>query len=148
MAWVEPVTVSNGSPSTNSFQYANRENDGTGLCFNRARYYNPSIGRFISEDPIQFMGGPNFYAYVGDNPTNLIDPRGLGSQVPPGRNCGKDCRAQMRSRPEDITSIPIGGKRYGATHAWWYVTDDQGQDFTISFTATPGFGGKEGKSSR
>jgi hypothetical protein len=31
----------------------------------RARYYDPSIGRFISEDPLGFNGdGPNFYAYV------------------------------------------------------------------------------------
>jgi RHS repeat-associated protein len=43
----------------------------------RARYYDPSIGRFISEDPIQFRGGINFYAYVRNNPVNLTDPFGL-----------------------------------------------------------------------
>ncbi len=47
------------------------------MCDYRARYYDPNIGRFISEDPIQFVGGVNFYAYVKNNPINLTDPFGL-----------------------------------------------------------------------
>ena len=43
----------------------------------RARYYNPTTGRFLSEDPIGFRGGINKYAYVGDDPIDLIDPFGL-----------------------------------------------------------------------
>jgi RHS repeat-associated protein len=44
----------------------------------RARYYDPSIGRFISEDPIGFEGGDvNLMAYVSNNPILLIDPLGL-----------------------------------------------------------------------
>jgi hypothetical protein len=35
------------------------------------------IGRFISEDPIGFFGGANFYAYVGNEPLNYVDPYGL-----------------------------------------------------------------------
>ena len=36
---------------------------GPGLCYYRARYYNPQIGRFLSEDPLGFAGsGPNLYA--------------------------------------------------------------------------------------
>jgi RHS repeat-associated protein len=38
----------------------------------RARYYDPTAGRFKSEDPIQFLGGINFYAYVGNNVTNRL----------------------------------------------------------------------------
>jgi len=45
--------------------------------FYRARYYDPKIGRFISEDPIRFGGGINFYSYVSNNPTNRTDPSGL-----------------------------------------------------------------------
>jgi RHS repeat-associated protein len=43
----------------------------------RARYYDPKIGRFMSEDPIRWAGGNNFYAYVGNNPVNRKDPFGL-----------------------------------------------------------------------
>ena len=42
-----------------------------------ARYYDPRIGRFISEDPLGFRADANFYAYVGNRPTTLIDPMGL-----------------------------------------------------------------------
>jgi RHS repeat-associated protein len=66
----------------------------SGLYYMRARYYDPNVGRFISEDPIGFGGGDvNFFAYVdsvgkpaaltnpnvyaSDNPVNRIDPLGL-----------------------------------------------------------------------
>ena len=42
----------------------------------RARYYDPTIGRFISRDPIGLQGGLNQYAYVGNNPINANDPSG------------------------------------------------------------------------
>src|SRR2546427_8078831 len=71
-------TTTTGSGSTNQRQYTGRENDGTGLYFYRARYYNPVIGRFISEDPLGLGGGDiNFYATVGNDPINLSDPFGL-----------------------------------------------------------------------
>ncbi len=51
-----------------------------GFYYMRARYYDPNVGRFISEDPIGFEGGDvNLYAYVGNNPVNLVDPNGLFS---------------------------------------------------------------------
>jgi RHS repeat-associated protein len=45
----------------------------------RARYYDPKLGRFISEDPIGFDGGENFYRYVEGSPVNRTDPMGLAS---------------------------------------------------------------------
>ncbi len=48
------------------------------LYFYRARYYDPRVGRFLSEDPID-SGGLNFFTYVADNPTNLRDPSGMVS---------------------------------------------------------------------
>jgi RHS repeat-associated protein len=65
----------------NSFQYTGRENDSnTDLRYYRARFYSPSTGRFLSEDLLGFSGGRNFYSYVGNNPTTLVDPVGLKSQ--------------------------------------------------------------------
>lgn len=50
------------------------------LHYNRHRYYDPSIGRYISQDPIGLLGGVNGYAY-GVNPIGWVDPFGL---------CGED----------------------------------------------------------
>jgi RHS repeat-associated protein len=62
----------------NPFQFTGREFDPeTGLYFYRARYYDPQAGRFMAEDPTGFEGGVNFYAYVGNNPVNYVDPSGL-----------------------------------------------------------------------
>jgi len=46
----------------------------------RARYYDPANGRFLSEDPIGFQGGGNFYRYVFNGPIRLNDPMGLSPQ--------------------------------------------------------------------
>jgi RHS repeat-associated protein len=70
------ATTASGDASGNPFQYTGRENDGTGLYYYRARYYNPSLGRFISEDPIGLEGGPNPYAYVLGDPVSYTDPEG------------------------------------------------------------------------
>jgi len=39
------------------------------------------MGTFLSEDPIQFRGGGNFYRYVQNNPTDFTDPSGLKTKV-------------------------------------------------------------------
>jgi RHS repeat-associated protein len=58
------LTASSGS-LTNSFRYTGWEFDTeTSLYYYRARYYDPTVGRFISEDPTGFKGGLNFYPYV------------------------------------------------------------------------------------
>ena len=49
----------------------------TGLFHYRKRYYDPTIGRFGSEDPASFGGGVNFYRYVSGNPIGRTDPFGL-----------------------------------------------------------------------
>jgi RHS repeat-associated protein len=52
--------------------------DPSGLYYMRARYYDPSVGRFISEDPLGLGGGDvNLFAYVQNNPVKRIDPWGL-----------------------------------------------------------------------
>jgi RHS repeat-associated protein len=71
------VTNSTGTLG-NPFSYTGREFDGqTGLYFNRARYYDSTAGRFLSEDPIRFFGRVDFYSYVSNGSTNFSDPSGL-----------------------------------------------------------------------
>ncbi|EOK4147909.1 RHS repeat-associated core domain-containing protein, partial [Escherichia coli] len=48
----------------------------SGLYYNRNRYYNPLLGRYITQDPIGLAGGWSLYAYPL-NPVNGIDPLGL-----------------------------------------------------------------------
>lgn len=63
--------------NTNLVKYTGREQDLADLYYYRNRYYKPSIGRFISEDPIGLAGGDsNLYAYVTNNPVNFVDPTG------------------------------------------------------------------------
>lgn len=71
-------TTASGTTSLNPSQYAGRDNDGTGLYYNRARYYSPTLQRFISQDPLEFSGSPtlNLYSYALNNPVNFIDPSG------------------------------------------------------------------------
>jgi RHS repeat-associated protein len=53
-----------------------------GLYYMRARYYDPGVGRFISEDPLGFGGGDvNLFAYVQNDPVNHIDPMGLDAYM-------------------------------------------------------------------
>jgi RHS repeat-associated protein len=56
---------------------ARRADDETALYYYRARYYAFDIGRFLQTDPIGYSDGLNVYAYVENNPVNLIDPMGL-----------------------------------------------------------------------
>ena len=61
------------------FKYTGREYDAElGIYYYRARYYDPATGRFLSEDPLGFRAGDaNFYRYVGNSPTDRVDPSGL-----------------------------------------------------------------------
>jgi RHS repeat-associated protein len=79
--------VTSGSASTR-YTYTGRELDAdTGLMYYRARWYDPQVGRFLSEDPIGFGGGTNFYNYVDNNPISFADPSGLCSDKTPDQKC-------------------------------------------------------------
>lgn len=69
-------TEAQGEPSDNPYQYTGRENDGTGLYYYRARYYDPEGKRFVSSDPIGLGGGVNVYGYVLNSPLKYRDPTG------------------------------------------------------------------------
>jgi RHS repeat-associated protein len=73
----------------NPFQYGGQAGvmtAGNGLDLMRARFYSPSTGRFIQGDPTGLNGGANRYAYVANDPVNLVDPTGLAGVRPGGGN--------------------------------------------------------------
>jgi RHS repeat-associated protein len=70
----------NSSGSTRTrYGYTGRERDSeTGLYYYRARWYDPQIGRFITEDPIGFEGADfDWYVYAANDPVKFRDPEGL-----------------------------------------------------------------------
>ncbi|WP_339506684.1 RHS repeat-associated core domain-containing protein, partial [Pseudomonas sp. EA_15y_Pfl1_P102] len=64
----------------------------SGLHYNRHRYYNPDIGRYLTPDPVKLAGGVNAYQYV-PNPTGWADPLGLNS-CPGGEKCKPKIEAE------------------------------------------------------
>jgi RHS repeat-associated protein len=64
-----PVYVNLRNPG----QYFDQE---SGLFYNRARYYSPQVGRYISSDAFGLAAGVNTYAYVQGNPLLFVDPSG------------------------------------------------------------------------
>ena len=92
----------------------------SGWNHNGFRDYVPELGRYIEPDPLGRLGsGNNLYVYVGDNPTNLIDPLGLC----PKKNCpsvpqhpeGVDVDANIRATEAVNAADPTGN----GAKLWW-----------------------------
>jgi RHS repeat-associated protein len=74
--WGEVESASD--PTEQPLRFMAREHDpANGLYYVRARWYDPDMARFISQDPIGLAGGMNTYAYAGNDPVNDRDPSGL-----------------------------------------------------------------------
>jgi RHS repeat-associated protein len=111
-------TVASSGSLRNYFQCTAREFDTEDmLYFMRARYFDPSSGRFLNEDPVGFIGGFDFYVYVKDDPINSTDPNGL---APNGR-CGP---SPCNSVPQHPTSADPYQNMFQSQqngYYWWYV---------------------------
>ena len=58
----------------------------TNTHYNYFRDYDPQLGRYVQSDPIGLDGGTNLYAYVGNHPTNSVDPTGQVIKIIGDRN--------------------------------------------------------------
>ena len=97
------ISSSHAEAVDSLFGYTGRDWDkDAGLQYNRARWYDPATGRWLSQDPIGFEAGDaNLYRYVGNQPTVRIDPTGLQGH-----------------RPRPPANPPVDRDRYGEG---WYV---------------------------
>jgi RHS repeat-associated protein len=71
------VQMQDADPTDNNpYRYSGQYHDTeSGYVYLRARYYDPAIGRFVSEDPA--FDGYNWYAYCANNPVMYVDPSGM-----------------------------------------------------------------------
>lgn len=121
------------------YQYTDREFDAfSKLYYYRARFYDPKLGRFISEDPIGFAGGDvNLYGYVRNMPLWYRDPRGLQ----PGADVMRDpniLRATVAAAGAVIAAVPAApvvvaaagaAAIYGATYVGSYTASHPSNPF-------------------
>ena len=106
---------------TNPFRYNGEYFDNeTGYIYLRARYYDPSIGRFTTEDPIK--DGLNWYVYCSNNPVMFVDPSGLTYLVAWSYG-SKDVKEYERYRKDSGYDISVDGD----TSDW---DDSTWSDFT------------------
>jgi type VI secretion system secreted protein VgrG len=94
-------------------QWADEE---TGFYYNRYRFYDPAVGRYISQDPIGLAGGVNLYEYAG-NPVDYIDPFGL-AQI---------CNRPLKGAPKDIRLWGFGTD-LGVYHEHIFYDDGSNQN--------------------
>jgi RHS repeat-associated protein len=74
--------VRDQSETPQRYRYTGKERDAeSGLCYHRARYYAPWLGRWTSADPIGMTDGPNLYCYARSAPVRFRDPDGLLSKA-------------------------------------------------------------------
>ena len=76
--------VTSGDTSVTRYLFTSRElDDDTGLQYNRGRYYDAAVSRWMSEDPLSFRAGDNSLTrYVFNSPTTFVDPSGFQDDQP------------------------------------------------------------------
>ncbi len=119
------------------------------LYYNRARDYDPVLGRYIQADPIGLLGGANPYLYANDDPVNVIDPLGLnGASGNPtfGEVADFAFRDWLKRQGKPIRATPWGrawgvGEAIGYTAAvlWFVYKLDQCPDILESRSWPRGF---------
>ncbi|MGH2541746.1 MAG: RHS repeat-associated core domain-containing protein, partial [Ardenticatenaceae bacterium] len=114
----------------------------------RARYYDPGLKRFISEDPIGIQGGSNIYAYVKGEPISSADPDGLRAIAPPPRG-GRAPRTPkcVYWRCVICVSVPpiCPGLPSGERCTTFYVTAPPGHPGEGGFFGPGGYAGDAAK---
>ena len=119
------VTIETDPSYGDRFKFTGREFDPvTGLYSYRARWYDATSGRFLSEDPIGFGGGDtSLYRYVRNSATNATDPLGLYGDWPTGQQVAGTIAEGGSFLPiageiADIGQVVTGRDLYGNDLTW------------------------------
>ena len=94
----------------------------TGLYYNRHRYYDPLLGRYITQDPIGLRGGWNLYTYPVD-PVRLADPLGLKTCIVNRDLAVFGDSARSRNNPVTHTFSVITDSNRNITHTYSWGND-------------------------
>jgi RHS repeat-associated protein len=84
-----------------------QQDSDSGLMLLGARYYDPSVGRFVSRDPIGHEGGLNLYGYCEDDPVNSLDSDGCSRTWPVGPYGIPDDPTDPTRRKPTPKDIPV-----------------------------------------
>jgi RHS repeat-associated protein len=77
------ISSSGSMPALNTYRFSSKEiHANSGMYYYLRRFWDPNLGRWINQDPIEEIGGINLYAFYKNNPITKIDRFGL---------CGKTC---------------------------------------------------------
>lgn len=115
------VTPKSASAASNPWMFTGRRLDReTGLLYYRTRYYDSTLGRFLSRDPIGYTDSLNRYEYVRGIPTIMVDPSGM-------IGCVEVSRAQVSSAPR-WTPFQVG---------WFFARYSTGFNGTMTLEDCP-----------
>ncbi|ATD59989.1 MAG: RHS repeat-associated core domain-containing protein [Janthinobacterium svalbardensis] len=111
------------------------EDGETGLFYNRYRYYDPDVARYVTQDPVGLLGGLNTYTYA-PNPTGWNDPLGLA------KKCAKNtpCNPCIGKNPSASATKWQGKPPYPGVDAYTNIVLKKG---TILYSLYP-YGPKPG----
>jgi len=116
----------NKSGVSNLNNYTGYEYDDVlGIYYAQNRFYDAGIKRFVQEDPIK--DGMNWYAYVGNNPINKIDPTGLAEWMDYGddTSAGQQLAAQTKTVDYPLLQVPAAPAPSGGQKASPDVQQDK-----------------------